>query len=138
MAARLSEKQGSTHFGEKWVAQFLAVCRASTLAETLRISALLRHQCREKRGALSRSTRIHICQLQPKTNTEKLRRAVTVMVSKKETSSLPLPFKDQGQIGQEKQQVNGSLDKMGSLAGKRQRAHRQRQEQQNHLDDVHA
>jgi hypothetical protein len=33
-------------------AQFLAVCSASTLAETLSISSLLRRQSREKRGAL--------------------------------------------------------------------------------------
>src|SRR5215470_2756672 len=66
MAARLAAQRGSTPFGETWVqtaspardasrapatlfascmpsiAQFLAVCRASTLAETLRIAALLR------------------------------------------------------------------------------------------------
>ena len=39
-------------------------------------------------------------------------------------SPLPLSFKDQGQIGQEQQEVNGTLHKIGAIAGKRQRAHR--------------
>ena len=40
-----------------------------------------------------------------------------------ETPLLSLSFKDQGQIGQEQQQVNGPLDKIGAGAGKCQRAH---------------
>ena len=36
------------------------------------ISSRLRHRCRENRGALARPTRIHVCQLQPTTNSDKL------------------------------------------------------------------
>src|SRR5262245_1261355 len=54
------------------IAQFIAVCSASTLAEKRSISSLLWCQPREKRGALSRPTRAHVHQLQPTTNSDKL------------------------------------------------------------------
>ena len=56
-------------------AQFLAVCRASLLAEKLRISSPLSSQSLEITGALSRPLCACIYQLQPSTNAEKLSEA---------------------------------------------------------------
>ena len=53
-------------------AQFLAVCRASTLAEEWCISSPFARQSRDKRGASLRRARPHLCQLQPTTNSDTL------------------------------------------------------------------
>jgi hypothetical protein len=54
------------------VAQFLAVCSASILAEQLRMPSRLSRQSLENKGASSRSTHAHIYQLHPTTNSDKL------------------------------------------------------------------
>jgi hypothetical protein len=54
-------------------APWLAVCRTSTLAATLRLSSRVRRQSRAKRGAVSRPTRAQRDQRQPTTNFDTLR-----------------------------------------------------------------
>src|SRR5881409_2361139 len=54
------------------IAQFIAVCSASILAEELRISSPFSSQSRENREAVWRHTRIHIHQLQTTTKSDKL------------------------------------------------------------------
>ena len=56
-----------THFE-----QFLAVCRASILAEALRIGAQFSSKPRAKRGVSVRRTRTPLDRLQPTTNSDKL------------------------------------------------------------------
>ena len=52
--------------------QFLAVCRASILAEALRIGAQFSSKPRAKRGVSVRRTRTPLDRLQPTTNSDKL------------------------------------------------------------------
>jgi site-specific DNA-adenine methylase len=54
------------------VAQFLAVCSASTLAMELHVSSPFSSQLREKRGASLRRTPLPTDQLRPTTNSDKL------------------------------------------------------------------
>src|SRR5215468_11648657 len=46
------------------IARFLAVCRTSTRAETLRLSSLVRRVSRATRGAGARPTHVHVDQCQ--------------------------------------------------------------------------
>src|SRR5262252_2231321 len=56
----------------KVIAQFIAVCSASILAEKLCMSSLLSGSSLENKGASSRPARAYICQLQPTTSSDKV------------------------------------------------------------------
>src|SRR2546422_4298371 len=58
------------------VAQFIAVCSAYKLAEELRLSSMLRRRSCEKRGASATLTHVHVHQLRPTTNSDKLSEAL--------------------------------------------------------------
>jgi len=55
-----------------WIAQFIAVCSSSILAETLGYAASFSRPLRGKRRILERRKPLLIDQLQPSTNADKL------------------------------------------------------------------
>jgi hypothetical protein len=57
---------------QTWIAQFIAVCSVSILAETLGYAASFSSPLRGKRGVFERCKPVFMDQLQPSTNSDKL------------------------------------------------------------------